>query len=162
MLRSLGLAILLLTTQAGFADDVASITTAPARTRVLSNRDDLAKLCSTANRIFGCTAFAGEMLTFTCERRETAWRARAQAQFIPYIYLLSTNVEGIGHERLHIADIERSLRLYLSDLESRTFESESSCQTSSELEASLFSRRMDEWKTQSNLDRHPELRRAAK
>ena len=130
---------------------------------VVPTRSELDKICATGNRVFGCTAFVGEKLTYACERgTETAWQLRAAAQFVPYIYMLTRNMDGIAHEKMHIEDIRRSLQRYLTDLESRTFDSEERCTTSGELEASLFNRHMDEWKVQSNLDRHPELRRAAK
>jgi len=163
VLRSLVLAILLFThPHLAVGDSDTSITIAPARTRVVSNRTDLAKACATGDRIFACTAFAGEKLTCSCERQQNTWRVHAEAQFIPYIYLLDRNLDGTGHEKLHIEDIRRSLQQYLNDLQSKGFDTEEDCMRRSELEASLFGRHMNDWKKQSNLERHPELRRASR
>ena len=161
MLRTVVLAVLLLThPKMDFAGSDAAITIAPARTRIVTNRADLARACATNDRIFGCTAFAGEKLTSTCERHADKWQIQPAVQFIPYIYVLANG--DIGHEKLHIDDVHRSVQQYLTDLQSKSFNTEEDCQRSGGLEASLFPRHMDDWKTQSNLERHPELRSASK
>jgi hypothetical protein len=139
-----------------------SITVPPARTLVLTSRADLAESCATDARIFGCTRFAGERLFCECTPVASGWRIRAHAQFIPYIYLLARNLDGLAHENAHIQDIYRSLERYLDDLQSKTFDTANACDRMSELEISMFERHMDEWKRQTNLERHPELRRASR
>jgi hypothetical protein len=142
------------------ASVVAEVSVPPMRTRVISTRAELLKACGTTNRVFGCTSFAGQKLTCSCERVSDSWRIRGTAQFIPYVFIYAKQMDGIAHEKDHINDISRWLSDYVTDLEARLYGSSDECDRDAVTESASFTGRMDRWKVRSNEERHPELRAA--
>lgn len=135
----------------------SSVVIAPVRTQIVSGRLDLARACSSGAWIYGCTKFLGEKLSCTCVLERDQWRINATAQFIPYMYLWQPS--WIPHENLHIDDIRTSAKKYLEELQSARYSSAADCSRSAEVESAGFTKRMDDWKKISNLERHPGLTR---
>lgn len=154
MPRSLVLLSLLVSLSATSAE----VSVPPLRTRVVTTRAELVKVCGTSNRVFGCTSFVGQTLTCACERVGDSWRIRGTAQFIPFVFIYSKQMDGIAHEKDHINDIRGWAGEYLRDLEARIHVSIEECDRAAASETASFVGRMNDWKVRSNEERHPELK----
>lgn len=152
--------LVLLVTVVLWNPDIVEAQSSPANVLIgkpivrLVREFNLPSLCGTSKQIEACTAFVGQVLRYNCEPAESQWHIKANAQFIPVMYVLGP--EHVLHERVHIKDIEVSVTEYLTELGGHRFDSAGACQRAAELEASRFPRTMDRFKEDSNALRHPQ------
>ncbi|HKO54298.1 MAG TPA: hypothetical protein VJ276_00390 [Thermoanaerobaculia bacterium] len=117
-----------------------SVEVAPPRKRLVT-RNDLVIYCRSDREIDGCTEFLGETLRCECRPAAGSWAMTARAQFVPYMYVVRTDVEE--HEQLHIDDLREQVRRYFVDLTARRFDDGESCRGAAEFEMTVFNLRLD-------------------
>lgn len=125
----------------------------PLRIVPVSSRDDLRRLCRFAADLYACTAFESRSLAATCVASDARqWEVIAIAHVQPLVYLWDARF--LGHERLHISDMETSIRGYVEQLARHRYDVENDCQRAAAAETAGFARQIDIFATASNELRH--------
>jgi hypothetical protein len=120
--------------------------------------DRLREWCGAGGTYDACTRFVAYRLEASCVAGADDWRIEVTARFRPWI--LIRNPESIPHEHEHVGDVRRSAEVFVFGLRSLRFESAAACEAKALSEAASFGDAMRGWALQSNLERHPILRRA--
>jgi hypothetical protein len=120
---------------------------------LVSSRDDLRRSCRFAGDLYACTAFESRKLEAACiAAGGERWAMIASGNAQPVVYLW--DAIWLGHERLHISDVESSLREYIAQLERRRYASESDCLRAAGADVAGFPRQLDIFAAASNDLRH--------
>jgi hypothetical protein len=126
---------------------------AALRIVLVSSRDDLRRSCRFAADLYACTAFESRRLEAACVAAGAGqWAMIANANVQPVVYLW--DARWLGHERLHISDVETALGEYVDRLERHRFESESDCRRAAAADTGGFARQIDIFAAASNDLRH--------
>jgi len=117
------------------------------------SRNDLRRSCRFAGDLYACTAFESRILDAACVASDAGqWALIANVSIQPVVYLW--DAQWIGHERLHISDVESSLRTYVGQLERHRYETESDCRRAAAADTAGFARQVDIFAAASNDLRH--------
>lgn len=93
-------------------------------------------LCGTAGEYDACTRFVAYRLEASCSGRH----AVAAATFRPLIFLY--NIHELSHEYEHIEDIRAFAERFVTNVEQRTFDSETECRDEMRLATTEFAERL--------------------
>lgn len=119
----------------------------------VSSRDDLRRLCRFAGDLYACTVFESRSLATTCVASDASqWAILALASTQPVAYLWDGRY--LGHEQLHISDIEIATRDYVERLGRHRYERESDCLNAAAAEENGFPRQIDLFAEASNARWH--------
>jgi len=113
--------------------------------------------CGSDREFDACTRFVAYELDASCDSHGAL---RASATFRPMIFLY--NIQQLTHEKLHIEDIRRFADAYVTDIEQKSFETESQCHAAAQLAMDHFEATMRGFAERSNRERHRSLRLAAR
>lgn len=119
---------------------------------VFQDRTELNMPCRTHKKVYGCTFFAEERLSCSCQRSGKGWRLLAKARFVPVIYLYVRRPDVVDHEQLHIDDVRARLTEYLEKLTAREFPTEERCSKEAKAASQeiVFVRRVNDFRGESN------------
>lgn len=109
--------------------------------------------CGSDREFDACTRFVAYELDASCDSQG---KLRASVTFRPMIFLY--NIQQLTHEQVHIEDIRRFAEAYVTDIEQKSFETESRCRDAAQLAMDHFGTTMRGFAVRSNLQRHPLLR----
>ena len=116
--------------------------------------DRVHNACGSDREFDACTLFVAYKLEANCFYR----KIDVSVTFRPMIFL--NNIQQLSHEWLHIEDIRSYAGAYVTDVEQKTFETESQCRTEAQLASDNFGATMRAFAERSNRERHPTLRLA--
>ena len=110
--------------------------------------------CGSEREFDACTRFVAYGLDATCDTRGAL---TASITFRPMIFLY--NIQQLTHEKVHIEDIRRFADAYVTEIEQKSFETETQCRAEARLAMNNFGETLRGFAERSNLERHPLLRR---
>jgi hypothetical protein len=126
---------------------------APRRLVLVQSRADLERWCHFAADLYACTAFEERKLDATCVASgDRQWRFFATASIKPVVYLWDSR--WLGHERLHIGDIQTALRAYMEMLRAHRFDTQTDCRRAAAGDIGGFDKQIDLFVAASNELRH--------
>lgn len=125
--------------------------------QMIRSQEALSERCGSKALIRGCTRFFGRQFSGDCKLDGEAWRIEPQASFAvkTFVAILSS----MGHEFAHIRDVENDVTAFTSRISSHRFDSKDDCQTAVREAAAGFAAEMDVMQGNSNVFRHPHLRK---
>jgi hypothetical protein len=159
LLHAVSIAFIVLHCPDAAAESDGNVRVLPPMTKIVSSLAELHAACAGRGRYDACTRMIAYRLEASCISDGTGWRMDATATFRPWIIL--KNLQSLSHEHEHVEDIRRSAELHVLGIEDLRFDSVEGCRARSLSESAGFPRLMAVFASDSNLARHPSLRRLA-
>jgi len=140
------------------ADARDRVTVEEPITSLAASDQQLREACGAQGNYDACTRFVAFRIDASCSTSAEGWQVTgATATFRPYILL--RELHSLAHEYQHVDDLRHSIDRLLIEMEEARFDSEAGCLALVAREKGAFGATMQRFALESNLSRHPSLRK---